>query len=67
MNIQEMIQRSREMAANRTPAERLAFLQRANILDENGHYKEEFFSAETVAASRAKGQKTLLRESVNVQ
>ncbi|TXJ09604.1 MAG: hypothetical protein E6Q25_02835 [Acinetobacter sp.] len=67
MNVQEMIQRSREMAANRTPAESLAFLQRANILDQNGHYKEEFFSAETVAASRAKGSKTLVRACVNVQ
>ena len=64
MNIQEMIQRSKEMAANRTPAQRLAFLQRANILDENGHYKEEFFSAETVAASRARSKKKLEQQNV---
>lgn len=54
MNVQEMIRRSQEMAAKRTREESLAFLQRANILDEQGHYKEEFFSAETVAASRAR-------------
>lgn len=59
MNVQEMIRRSREAAEKRrnTPGESLAFLQRANILDTNGCYKEEFFSAETVSASRERYRK----------
>lgn len=52
MNIQEMIKLSQEQAKNRTPAERLAFLQRAKILDENRHYRSEFFSKKTVEASK---------------
>jgi hypothetical protein len=43
MTIQEMIRKSREAAEKRrnTPGASLAFLQRANILDANGHYKAE--------------------------
>lgn len=52
MNMQELIKLSQEKAKNRTPEERLALLQRANILDENGVYKAEFFSKETVEASK---------------
>jgi hypothetical protein len=63
MTIQEMIRKSREAAEKRrnTPGASLAFLQRANILDANGHYKEEFFSAETVAKSRARGAKVSVK------
>lgn len=55
MNVQDMIRKSRIAAQQRqrTQGASLAFLQRANILDANGHYKEEFFSEETVAKSRA--------------
>lgn len=58
MNVQEMIKRSRENAKKRTPEQRRAFLQRANILDANGCYKAEFFSEETVAASKARNAQT---------
>lgn len=52
MNVKEMIEKSRKNAKKRTPQERLAFLQRANILDEKRHYKTDFFSSKTVNASR---------------
>lgn len=56
MNIDDMIQKAKEAAEKRrnTPGESLAFLQRANILDENGHYHPDYFSAETVELSRYK-------------
>lgn len=54
MTILEMIAKSRENASKRTPQERLAFLQRANILDENRHYKAHFFSEKTINASKEK-------------
>ena len=54
MNVKEMIKRSRENAKKRTPEQRRAFLQRANILDENGYYHEDYFSKETVEASKKK-------------
>lgn len=54
MSILEMIERSRENARKRTSQERLAFLQRANILDENRHYKASFFSKATIKASKEK-------------
>lgn len=52
MTVQELIRKSRELHEKRTPEERLAFLQRANILDKNGYYKEGCFSAETIAMSK---------------
>lgn len=52
MTVQELIRKSRESHAKRTPEERLALLQRANILDENGYYKEGYFSAETIEMSK---------------
>jgi len=57
MSIQELIKKTQEAARQRTPEQRLAFLQRANILDANGHYKAEFFSAETVERSKTRVNK----------
>lgn len=54
MDVKKMIALSRQKAQQRTPQERLAFLQRAKILDANGHYCEQFFSQETVAKSKEK-------------
>ncbi|HRM15984.1 hypothetical protein ACFODO_12475 [Acinetobacter sichuanensis] len=65
MNVQEMIKRSRENAKKRTPEQRRAFLQRANILDANGCYKAEFFSEETVAASKARNAQTVVNGYVH--
>ena len=65
MNVQEMIKRSRENAKKRTPEQRRAFLQRANIFDANGCYKAEFFSEETVAASKARNAQTVVNGYVH--
>lgn len=54
MDVKKMIALSHQKARQRTPQERLAFLQRAKILDANGHYCEQFFSQETVAKSKEK-------------
>ena len=49
-----MIKRSRENARNRNHEQRLEFLQKAKILDENGHYHKDYFSKETVEVSKNK-------------
>lgn len=53
------------MQKKRTPEQRRAFLQRANILDANGCYKAEFFSEETVAASKARNAQTVVNGYVH--
>ena len=54
MNVKEMIERSRQNARNRNHEQRMNFLRKAQILDDNGYYREDLFSPETVAASKKK-------------
>ena len=54
MNVKEMIERSRQNVRKRTHEQRMSFLQKARILDDNGYYREDLFSQETVAASKNK-------------
>lgn len=54
MNVKEMIKLTRQNVENRNHEQRLEFLQKAKILDENGHYHKDYFSKETVEASKKK-------------
>ena len=54
MNVKEMIKLTRQNVENRNHKQRLEFLQKAKILDKNGYYLEDFFSTETVEASKKK-------------
>ena len=54
MNVKEMIKLTRQNVENRNHEQRLEFLQKAKILDESGYYLEDFFSTETVEASKNK-------------
>ena len=54
MNVKEMIKLTRQNVENRNHEQRLEFLQKSKILDENGYYLEDFFSTETVEASKKK-------------
>lgn len=64
MNVKQMIKLSRENVKNRNHEQRMAFLQRAKILDANGFYREDLFSLETVLASkRARAESKLKNKS----
>jgi hypothetical protein len=41
----------------RTQEQRVELLRKANILDADGHYMEQFFSAETIKKDRARKEK----------
>lgn len=61
MNVKQMIKLSRENAKNRNHEQRMAFLQKAKILDADGYYREDLFSPETVLASKRAATKTKLQ------
>jgi hypothetical protein len=62
MNVKEMIERSRQNVRKRTHEQRMSFLQKARILDDNGYYREDLFSQETVAASKKKSSSSRLTQ-----
>ena len=47
MDVKEMIKLTRQNVENRNHEQRLEFLQKAKILDENGYYHKDYFSKET--------------------
>ena len=48
MCIQELTDKVTEAAKKRTPAQRVELLKKANIIDDNGYFSEQYFSQETV-------------------
>ena len=54
MDVKEMIKLTQQNVENRNHEQRLKFLQKAKILDKNGHYHKDYFSKETVEASKNK-------------
>lgn len=52
MSVDDLIARTREAARNRTPLQRAELLRQANILDQNGNYKEGYFTSATIAKSK---------------
>ncbi|NDL63736.1 hypothetical protein [Acerihabitans arboris] len=60
MDIEELGRRIMERSKTMTRAERIKLLRDAHIIDEEGYYKEGFFSEETIARDRANGKPTVL-------
>jgi hypothetical protein len=52
MSMAELIEKVKEDAKTRTQAQTDEMLRKAYILDEDGYYCKDFFSAETVAKSK---------------
>lgn len=48
MDIQELTRKVTESSKSRTQDERIDLLRSANIIDDNGYYSSNFFTAETV-------------------
>lgn len=48
MGIQELTKKIKESSKNRTHDERVTLLKNAHIIDSEGFYSSNFFSAETV-------------------
>ncbi|NQZ10965.1 MAG: hypothetical protein HRT35_27750 [Algicola sp.] len=55
MTITELIEKVKEDAKTRTPAESAAMLRKANIIDSDGYCSEEFYSSEAVAKDKQAG------------
>lgn len=49
----ELIAKIRQSEQHRTPAQRFELLVKAGILDKDGYYSTQYFSAETVAQDKA--------------
>mgnify|MGYP000911728971 CR=1 FL=1 len=59
MSITELTKRVKEQSKNRTHEENVDLLKRANIIDNNGFYSENFFSKNTVDKDRKTGKAIL--------
>jgi hypothetical protein len=53
MFISELTKKIQKAAETRTHAERIELLRQANIIDNDGYYHKDFFSAETVAKDKS--------------
>lgn len=53
---QELIAKVRQSEQKRTPQQRFDLLVKAGILDKDGYYSAQYFSAETVAKDRARAK-----------
>jgi len=52
MYIQELTGKVKKTAKERTPAQRVALLRRAHIIDENGYFSRQYFSQDTVGRDK---------------
>ena len=48
MGIQELTDKAKKTAKERTPANRAELLKKAHIIDDNGYFSEQYFSQDTV-------------------